>query len=243
MPGREETKIVLDERQRERFRDLLSLPAVSDDSISRLLATRAVVLGVRGSGASAVKSLKDAGVPQVAVVLERGDDYETLAPDLLDLADGNFGVLIHSAPFDAHKAEELISSGTIVIDGLENWQDKLLASDVCMQLRRPFIHAGGFGLRLQFYTMRPGLSACLRCVFPRVGIDDVPPNSLKLSYFKPLLAMIGAIQAIDAVKLVAEIGATQGNELWKFDFLSGEIETVRGLDPSMDCPDCGRFIR
>ena len=74
-------------------------------------------------------------------------------------------------------------------------------------------------------------------------MDDVPLTPTDTSTLAPVSAMIGALQALETIKIVARLGASQGNELWKFDWLSGEFETVRGLDPRFDCPDCGRNSR
>lgn len=145
--------------------------------------------------------------------------------------------------FNSADAEALFRQVDAVIDGLNNWQHKLVASDLCMQLGKPLIHAGGAGFRYQVYTMAPPKSACLRCVFPEVGMDDVPLTPTDANTLSPVAAMVGALQALEAIKIVAKLGATQGNELWKFDWLSGEFETIRGLDPRFDCPDCGRHLR
>jgi len=42
--------------------------------------------------------------------------------------------------------------------------------------------------------------------------------------------------ALEAIKIIAGLGVTQGNELWKMDGLSRELEIVRGLDRQRDCP-------
>lgn len=145
--------------------------------------------------------------------------------------------------FDAHDSEKVIGNFDVVVDGLIDWQLKLVASDACMRLAKPLIHAGGEGFRYQLYTMRPGLSACLRCVFPRIGIDDFPKTQDEDALFPPVQGVLGAMQALEAAKLAANFGASQGNELLKFDFLSGEMEMVTGLDAVADCPDCGNRRR
>ncbi len=146
---------------------------------------------------------------------------------------------------DSNEIEELVVEHEVIVDGLKDWQDKLMLSDLCMSTGRPLVHAGVIGFRLQCYTMLPGKSACLRCALPKVGIDDVPIEPPK-SFFcsaAVILDIAGALQGLEAMKLVAQLGATQGNEFIKLDGLSGEFEVFRGLDPSKDCPDCGRHRR
>jgi molybdopterin/thiamine biosynthesis adenylyltransferase len=145
--------------------------------------------------------------------------------------------------FDAHDSEELIRNFDVVVDAMSDWQLKLVASDACMHLSKPLVHVGGEGFRYQLYTMRSGVSACLRCVFPRIGIDDFPKAQNDDALFAPVNGVLGSLQAIEAAKLAARLGASQGNELFKFDFLSGEMEMVTGLDAVSDCPDCGNRRR
>jgi molybdopterin-synthase adenylyltransferase len=144
---------------------------------------------------------------------------------------------------DGHDAESIFSEFDVIIDGLTNWQEKLLVSDVCMHINKPLVHAGGSGFRYQLFTMVPSRSACLRCAFPMAGIDDVPMQPPEHKSIAAVLGMIGAWQAVEAIKLIGKIGAIQGNELTKIDWLSGEFETIRGLDARKDCPDCGRAGR
>ena len=51
-----------------------------------------------------------------------------------------------------------------------------------------------------------------------------------------------AWQSLEAIKYLAKVGIVQGNELFKFDCLSGEFDVIRGLDANLDCPDCGRKL-
>lgn len=205
----------------------------------RLLSARALVVGVRSWGVHTVRALSGVGIGLIAL---SDPEMETDALERFDFAPDT---KVASEPWHGNSgpAESLLEDADVVVDCLEDWQHKLMISDLCMQMKTPLIHAGGAGSRFQVYTMLPGRSACLRCVFPEVGMDDVPLTSSEHAALLPVHVMIGALQAIESVKIIARIGATQGNELWKYDWLSGEFETVHGLDPRSDCPDCGRYAR
>ena len=205
--------------------------------------SRVLILGLGWSGTKVATHLGRANVGKVILVDENKpvlkEAFDTIQKSLASESTTEF--LCHDFDFDAHVAEELISEVTLVIDCLENWQDKLLASDVCMQLRKTLIHAGasGNGMRFQIYAMRPGKSACLRCAFPLAGIDDVPLIPENGDQLEPIVSMVAAMQSLEAIKIMSRLGVSQGNELLKFDGLSGEFEIIRGLDPQHGCPDCG----
>jgi molybdopterin/thiamine biosynthesis adenylyltransferase len=208
--------------------------------------SRVLILGVGWSGIKVAAHLAQANVGKIILVDEDKTVLKAAAETIQNnLQSGSTGstteFVCHELDFDAHFAEELINDVTMVIDCLENWQDKLLASDVCMQLRKTLIHAGssGNGMRFQIYAMRPGKSACLRCAFPLAGIDDVPLIPESNEHFEPIVAMVAAMQSLEAIKIMSRLGVSQGNELLKFDGLSGEFEIIRGLDPQHGCPDCG----
>lgn len=150
-------------------------------------------------------------------------------------------VAIEFYEFEHHELPEpLLQDVKLVVEASLDWQFKLRLSDLCMRIRTPLIHSGVSGLRFQLFTMLPGKSACLRCALPSAGIDDVPLTPVAITTIAPVATCLGSLMALEAIKVLAKLGVTQGNELWKVDGLSGEIEIVRGLDPRLDCPDCGR---
>lgn len=200
-----------------------------------------LILGLRWSGAKVASHLAKANVGKV--ILVDHDEEALLAAQKLVASyvselKSTTNVVCKNITFSAHVAEQLINETDIVIDCLRNWQNKLLASDVCMHLRKTLIHAGGSGMRFQLYAMRPGKSACLRCALPIAGIDDVPLLPETETSLETLESMIAAMQALESLKILSRLGVSQGNELLKFDGLSGEFEVIRGLDPRRDCPDC-----
>lgn len=138
--------------------------------------------------------------------------------------------------------EKSVRQANVVIDALSDWQKKQALSDICMDCERTLIHCGVTGFRFQIYTMIPGRSACLRCALPLAGIDEVPLQPTNEETMDAVIELAAAWQSLETVKCLAKIGVVQGNELFKFDCLSGELEIIRGLDANRDCPDCGRKI-
>jgi adenylyltransferase/sulfurtransferase len=215
---------------------------MTETSQLKLISSAVMVLGMRWSGPLVAQHLSEAGIGKIFLVDENpkllADTARAIKESPSKSSDSE--VICRAWSFEAQRAEQMIADTDVVIDALDNWQTKLLASDVCMHLRKPLVHAGGTGFRFQIYTMVPGKSACLRCAFPLAGIDDVPLTPPSDGRLGPVIAMAAAMQALEAIKIIARLGVSQGNELHKFDCLSGEFEAIRGLDPKRDCPDCGR---
>jgi adenylyltransferase/sulfurtransferase len=220
------------------------MPGITEESQERLMNARILILGTTEIAFVCAEQLMRVGAGHLELAGSSVYDLHLLA-ERLDAAGVKHCTQVGVAErtFDAHDSEDLIRNFDVVVDAMIDWQLKLVASDACMRLAKPLVHVGGEGFRYQLYTMRPGRSACLRCVFPRIGIDDFPKAQDEDASFPPVPSVLGSLQAIEAAKLASTFGASQGNELFKFDFLSGEMEMITGLDAVSDCPDCGNRRR
>lgn len=167
---------------------------------------------------------------------------------LRDLSQAGIGKILlfdtnnSKQPWTLANVEKSVQQSTIVIDALSDWQQKLALSDICMDCDTVLVHCGITGFRFQIYAMIPGRSACLRCALPVAGIDEVPLQPAEEEIMEAVIELAAAWQSLEAIKYLAKIGVLQGNELFKFDCLSGELEVIRGLDANPDCPDCGKKI-
>ncbi|MBI4532767.1 MAG: ThiF family adenylyltransferase, partial [Candidatus Melainabacteria bacterium] len=138
-------------------------------------------------------------------------------------------------------ADKILKDYDLIIDGLADWQDKLVIGDECMRLSKPLVHVAIAGFNFHLYAMLPGKSACLRCLFTQVGIEDFPTTKVHNVSFSPIEGMAGTLQASEAIKIIAHVGITPADEYIHFDGLRREFHTERGFRPTPDCPDCGRY--
>lgn len=236
----------------------LALPGMNPTAQERLGNAHVVLLGLGGSGTACATYLAAAGVGSLTLVDQavlRNEDitecplFRTADAGSLKVTTASQNLLAINPDIkisevtnrlDAHNAEEIVEHAHLVIDGLSNWQDKLIVSDVCMQMGKTLVHAGLRGFEFHVYTMIPGRSACLRCVFSKVGLEDIASIAHKQrGVLGPVAGMAGSFQAIEAIKILAGIGPTPGNHLIKFDSLRRDFDDVTDLGPRPDCPDCG----
>lgn len=245
--------------QRERYRSQLALPGMNEARQERLLASSVLVLGLNPCGTNCAVNLAQAGVGKIVLVdsdLVKASDLSTHSVftdedinypkvDIMKrkLATLNPDVQVRNCffKFDTHNADHLLGEGDLAIEGLENWQDKLVASDSCMQRKKPLIHAGLLSFSFHVFSMIPGRSACLRCVFARLGLEDFPPDGFAQAILGAVASLAGSFQAAEAIKLLTQIGTISGNHLLRFDVLRSEFDDVTELISRSDCPDCGRW--
>jgi molybdopterin/thiamine biosynthesis adenylyltransferase len=216
----------------------MMVPGMTSAKQSLLLSASCVLLAGEEPIETVLQHLITAGVGRLTIL---GDSLTLCRMSDLCAVFNNPDTTVNLIPMDGHDPEESVFNGVnLVIEGSLDWQTKLRVSDLCMRMKIPMIHSGSSGLRFQLFTMVPGKSACLRCALPASGIDDFPITPVARDTFGPVANCAGSLMALEAIKLIAGIGIHQGNVLWKIDGLRGDVESVRGLDPRQDCPDCGR---
>lgn len=233
-------------RDKNRFSEQLKLSGFAEYNQRRLLGGRVLICGAGTVAQVVALNLINVGLGSIKIVateLSRLNNLATILAPSLGPGDTSLSYeLIEPAPLgEDARAQELLRDCQIVVDGLAGWREKLELSDMCMQYRKPLVHAGGGGLRYQLFSMVPGRSACLRCLLSMVDMEDFTHTRKEEGSLYAMDSFVGSYLALEVIKLVGKVGASQGNELFKIDGLSGEMEVLRGLDANEDCPDCGHL--
>jgi molybdopterin/thiamine biosynthesis adenylyltransferase len=229
---------------------------MTEDVQQKLFASSALILGLSNAGSISAYFLANAGVRHIGLVdegtVEESDVIEQTIYTREDIGEPRMKVVEKAIKarfpevtvetfdhFDAHNADEITQNYEIVLDDLDNWQKKLVASDACMRTATPLQHLGLMGFTFQTFSMLPGKSACLRCVFADLGMEDIPSNVSTKECFGPIAAMGAGFQVTEAIKVLGRLGVTQGDELTQFDGLRRTFSTIQSFSPREDCPDCG----
>ena len=242
--------------ERKRYARHLDLPGFGGHAQERLRAGRVLVVGCGGLGSPALYYLAAAGVGLLGLVDSDAVEISNLqrqilhaTPDIgrpkVDSAVGRLRALNphvrlapHTERLAADNARDLFAPYDIILDATDNFASKYLINDTCAALKKPFVHAGISGFCGQLLTVIPGKSACLRCLFP-----EPPPlaSSESAPAAGPLGAVpgvIGSLQAVEALKFLAGVGALLTDTLLTYDGLEAEFKPVHATrNPA--CPACG----
>ncbi len=251
--------MALSQEQSNRYRAQLALPGMTVERQKRLFDAHVVIIGLNAVGTNCAKALAQAGVGRITAIdnglvqesdlsshsIFAADDIKHPRVDALKrhLQKVNPEIVIRNSfyKFDTHNADKVLQEAHLVAEALDNWQDKLLLSDCCMHTRKPLIHSGLMSFSFHVFCMLPGRSACLRCVFARLGLEDFPPEGISNGVLGAVASLAGAFQAAEAIKLITQLGAVSGNHLLRFDVLRSEFDDMTELIGRSDCPDCGRW--
>ena len=264
----------MDDAQQLRYSRHLLLDDWPEAAQERLLAAHAVVIGAGGLGAPALLYLAAAGVGRITVVdpdtvelsnLQRQIAHSTDRIGVAKVASArtamsalNPEVQVHAVAQAADEAllAELLPQAQVVLDCTDTFATRQLINRLAWQAGVPLVSASALRWdgQLTVFDPRQPHSPCYACLFP----PDAPPEETRcalMGVFAPVVGTLGVMQAGEALKLLAGLGALDAPEtsesadtLRGHTSLAGQLLMLDGRDWSWTrlrvrrhagCPVCG----
>jgi molybdopterin-synthase adenylyltransferase len=248
---------MLSDGELERYSRQLVLPEWSGEAQERLKGARAMVVGVGALGSPAATYLAAAGVGQIGVVDSDPVELSNLhrqplhfTPDVgrskaesaaVKLRLLNPGVLVEPYParLEEMNAELLVAEADVVLDCSDSFTTRYLVNDACCARRVALVEAGLLGFEGLVLSIRPGDSACYRCAFPTPPPEGSVPSCREAGVLGATAGIVGSIQALEALKLLAGVGEPLVDRILQLDALSMQQRLV-STDRRAGCPACAR---
>lgn len=201
-------------RRDEYFDRVKKLPEVAASGLARLAAARVLVIGAGGLGSSALEGLAGSGVGAITVVdsglIERSNlPRQTLyvegeiglakaatAALRLRLRNPHLEVTSRSCDFNAASAADLVARHDVVLDCSDNAATRALAAEVCRERGVPLVQAAVFGFEGTLDSFLPDAAGGAADHWHAAATRD--PAGLPV--FTPAVAVLGQLQAAEAVK-------------------------------------------
>jgi adenylyltransferase/sulfurtransferase len=239
-----------------RYARHLSLPDVGRSGQERLKAARVLVVGAGGLGSPAALYLAAAGVGTLGIVDADRVELGNLQRQILHgtggvgspkvasaagrIADLNPFVQVerHELRLEASNAAGVLAGYDVVLDGSDNFPTRYLINDTCVWLGKPLVYGSIFRFEGQVSVFDAARGPCYRCLYAEPPPPDLVPNCAEGGVLGVLPGIVGSIQALEAIKLVLEIGDTLVGRLLLFDALTLSFREL-GLRKDPDCPVCG----
>jgi len=132
----------------------------------------------------------------------------------------------------------LVKKADVVLDCSDNFATRHALNRACVAAKKPLVAGAAirFDAQLMVFDLSKPSSPCYSCVFPEdAEVEEVQCSTMGV--FAPLTGAIGAMQAMEAIKLLAGIGESLSGKLQVFDALRAEWRTVKvAKDPA--CAVC-----
>ncbi|PXW97922.1 molybdopterin/thiamine biosynthesis adenylyltransferase [Sphaerotilus hippei] len=240
-----------------RYSRHILLDAVGIEGQDRLLAAHALVIGAGGLGSPALLYLASAGVGHLTVVdhdtvdltnLQRqivhqedrvGELKAVSAARTLQALNSEIRIDVVSERADASLLDRLVQAADIVLDCSDNYPTRQAVNAACVRWRRPLVSAAAIGLdgQISVWDTREPDQPCYACVFPPAdAVDEV--RCATMGVLAPLVGMMGSLQALEAIKLLARTGSSLAGRLLMVSGLTLDFDQIRvARDPA--CPVCG----
>jgi molybdopterin-synthase adenylyltransferase len=137
----------------------------------------------------------------------------------------------------------LVASADVVLDCTDNFATRHAINRACVRHSKPLVSGAAirFDAQLMVFDLRKPGSACYACLFPEdAQVEEVQCSTMGV--FAPLTGVIGAMQAMEALKLTAGIGESLDGRLMMLDAKNAEWRAVRvKKDPG--CGVCAQSAR
>jgi len=134
----------------------------------------------------------------------------------------------------------LVAQADVVLDCSDNFATRHALNRACVRHRKPLVSGAAirFDGQVAVFDLSSGNSPCYACLFPEDGqVEEVQCSTMGV--FAPLTGVIGACQAMEALKLVAAIGESLDGRLLMLDAKAAQWRTVRvKRDPA--CSVCSK---
>ena len=245
------------ETELNRYARHIALREVGGAGQKALKNAKVLVVGAGGLGAPALQYLAAAGVGTIGVIDADTVENTNLQRQVIH-KDASIGMpKVFSAqkemeaqnPFvlvkpyyrrlDESIAAELIAEYDVVLDGTDNFDTRYLVNATCVAAGAPLISGALSQWEGQLSVFDPARGApCYQCIFPEAPAPHLAPSCAEAGVIGPLPGVVGAMMAVEAIKLITDAGAPLRGQMVIYDALYGESRNIR-IAPRADCPVCG----
>lgn len=246
------TNTSLEPSEISRYARHIILPELGGSGQQKLKRARVLVIGAGGLGAPVLQYLAAAGIGTLGIVdddvvslsnLQRQVIHRTedIGQPKVDSASAAIGALNPHVAVEAHpfrlagdNAEGLFARYDLVIDGSDNFDTRYLAADTACAVGIPLVTGavgrfdGSLTVLMPYRTGKDGApNPSYRDLFPEAPPPGVVPSCAEAGIIGALTGVIGTLQAMEAIKVIAGIGEPLVGRLLMYDALSAQFSTIR----------------
>lgn len=221
-----------------------------------LLAAHALIIGAGGLGSPAALYLAAAGIGRITLadhdVVDLTNLQRQIAHDLASVGRNK----AHSAALrmramnpDVEVVElpvrlrgqaltDAIAAADVVLDCSDNFATRHAVNRACVAQRKPLVSGAAvrFDGQIAVFDLRREDAPCYACLFPEQA-RDAEMRCAEFGVFAPLVGVVGAMQAVEAMKLLIGAGESLSGRLLLFDALAADWRAIR-LKRDPGCEAC-----
>ena len=245
----------MNEEQLLRYSRQIMLPEIDAAGQLKLAESKALIIGLGGLGSPASMYLCSAGVGTLTLVDFDNVELSNLQRQIVHTTDDIGSLKVKSAQatlnainpdtsintidykLDDTKLSEEVIKHDIVLDCSDNFNTRFAINRACVKHKVPLVSAAAirFEAQMSVFDSRQENSPCYRCLYDETSHTD--QTCTANGVIAPLLGIVGSIQALEAMKVIMEIGETMVGKLMLIDSLNLEWHIAK-LNKDQHCPVC-----
>ena len=247
----------MNDQQLLRYSRHILLDEVGIEGQERLRHSHALIVGAGGLGCPAALYLAASGIGKLTLadpdkvdltnlqrqVLYRSDSVGTpkveAARTSLSALNPDVDIVPLAQRLDERSLDLFVKAADVVLDCSDNFATRHALNRACVKFKKPLVSGAAirFVAQVAVFDLRKPDAPCYACLFPEDGkVEEVQCSTMGV--FAPLTGVVGALQAMEAAKLLIGAGETLNGRLLLLDAKQSGWRTVRvKKDPA--CNTCG----
>ncbi|WKS96658.1 molybdopterin-synthase adenylyltransferase MoeB [Gallibacterium anatis] len=237
-------KIELTDHEMLRYNRQIVMKAIDFDGQEKLKAGKMLVVGLGGLGCAAAQYLAAAGVGELTLldfdkvslsnlqrqVLHTDQRIDMPKVESAKMALSQINPLIKinaiNQKMTSQQLEQLIATVDVVLDCTDNVESRNQLDLICQQLHKPLVSGAAIRMEGQItvFTYQPGTPS-YRNLSQLFGENVL--SCVEAGVLSPIVGIVGSIQALEAIKVLLNIGDILCGRLLMIDGMSMQFRELK----------------
>jgi adenylyltransferase/sulfurtransferase len=236
----------------ERYNRNILIPQISEEGQKKLLQAKILVCGAGGLGSTVLTNLASVGIGTIGIVDNDVLELSNLNRQYIHKFDSIGKVKVESTKkwinefnpeitvntyqtrLDENNYQDIVKDYDFIMDCFDSFKSKFLLNKIAVSTGKTLIHGGVTEFFGQVSVIVPTKTACLNCILP--GNLTMEAYIIK-GVISPAVATIASIEAMEAVKLILNIGESLQNKLLSYNGLTMQFKTIN-IEKNPHCNLC-----
>lgn len=236
----------LDPLEIERYARHIILPEIGGIGQQKLKSSKVVVLGAGGLGSPVIAYLAAAGVGTIGIIdddtvslsnLQRQIIHDTdavggrksdSAANAVQRINPNVTTQLHTLRLTRENGLEILSGYDLIVDGTDHFDTRYILADCAAELKIPMVMAavGRFDGSITVFKPYENSNPSIYDLYPKAPPEGLLPSCAEAGVIGALTGVIGTLQAMEAIKLITDIGEPLVGRLMLYDGLSARFDEI-----------------
>ena len=239
-----------------RYSRQIMLPQMDVAGQQKLIDAIVLIVGMGGLGCPAAMYLAAAGVGHLIIAdddlveltnLQRqiahsqsmiGEPKVVSAQQTLLGLNPDLKITALQKSLGGSELSEAVGQADLIVDASDNFTTRFAINSACIKHGKPLVSGAAIRMEGQVavFDSRNSISPCYQCLYSQG--DDENASCSENGVMAPLVGIIGAVQAMEAIKLLTGIGESLAGRLLLLDASTMQWREMR-LPRDSSCRACG----